>query len=203
MEPGGLTRRAAAGRLGRDMSAPEPRYDRGESLRRRDPSAPPPPTGTMALARRIAARCAEAGLRVGVAESCTAGLVAAALASVPGASAWFRGGVVSYATDVKRDLLGVGAALLAGPGPVSAPVAEAMAAGARRALGADLAVSVTGLAGPGGDPERDLPVGTVYVGWSGPRGAGAEGMRFPGGREAVRAAARDAALAALLRCAEP
>ena len=121
------------------------------------------------LVERIAARCAAAGLRVGVAESCTAGLVAAALASVPGASAWFRGGVVSYATDVKRALLGVDPELLAGPD---------------------------------GDPERDIPVGTVFLGWSDARGSGAERRRFPGGRDEVRAAARDAALELLLRRAE-
>lgn len=175
------------------MSESEPRSDRGDSRGIRD---------TSALVRRIAARCAAAGLRVGVAESCTAGLVAAALASVPGASAWFRGGVVSYATDVKRALLGVDPELLAGPGPVSAEVAERMARGARAALGADLAVSVTGLAGPDGDPERDIPVGTVFLGWSDARGSGAERRRFPGGRDEVRAAARDAALELLLRRAE-
>ena len=159
-------------------------------------------TAPAGLVERIAARCAAAGLRVGVAESCTGGLVAAALASRPGASAWFRGGVVSYATDVKRGLLGVDPELLAGPGPVSAGVAEEMARGARRALGADLAVSVTGLAGPGGDPARGIPVGTVFLGWGDARGSGAEGRRFPGGRDEVRAAARDAALELLLRRAE-
>lgn len=154
---------------------------------------------TEKLAERIAARCTAAGLRVGVAESCTGGLVAAALSSRPGASAWLRGGVVSYATDVKRGLLGVDAGLLADKGPVSAEVAAAMARGARLALGADLAVSVTGLAGPDGDPERDIPVGTVFLGWSGPNGSGAEKRFFSGNRGEVRAAARDAALELLLR----
>lgn len=150
----------------------------------------------------LAERCAARGLRVGVAESCTGGLVAAALAARPGASAWFRGGIVSYATDLKRSLLGVDAALLASLGPVSAPVAEAMASGARRALGADLAVSVTGLAGPDGDPERDLPVGTVFLGWADAAGAGHAALRLPGNRDAVRLAARDAALALLLERAD-
>ena len=154
------------------------------------------------LVGRIAARCAAAGLRVGVAESCTGGLVAAALASRPGASAWFRGGVVSYATDVKRALLGVDPGLLAGPGPVSAEVATEMARGARSALGADLAVSVTGLAGPDGDPERDIPVGTVFLGWADASGAGHVRLRLPGDRGAVRVAARDAAIALLLERVE-
>ena len=146
----------------------------------------------------LAERCAARGVRVGVAESCTGGLVAAALASRPGASAWFRGGIVSYATDLKNSLLGVDAGLLAAQGPVCAAVAEAMAVGARRALGADAAVSVTGLAGPDGDPERDLPVGTVFFGWADAAGAGHRERLFSGDRDAVRRAARDEALALLL-----
>ena len=153
---------------------------------------------TEELVERIAARCTAAGLKVGVAESCTGGLVAAALSSRPGASAWLRGGVVSYATDVKRALLGVDADLLADKGPVSAEVAISMARGVRLALGADLAVSVTGLAGPDGDPEREIPVGTVFLGWSAAAGSSAEKRLFPGDRDEVRAAARDAALALLL-----
>ena len=151
---------------------------------------------------RIAERCGACGIAVGVAESCTAGLVAAALASRPGASAWLRGGIVSYATGLKASLLGVDAELLARLGPVSAPVAEAMAAGARRALGADLAVSVTGFAGPDGDPKRGIPVGTVFLGWSDPAGSGSERIALRGDRDAIRLAARDAALALLLRRAE-
>ena len=156
---------------------------------------------TRRCAGRIAARCESTGIRVGVAESCTGGLVAAVLSARPGASAWFRGGIVSYATEVKRDLPGVGAGMLASIGPVSAPVAEAMAEGACRALGADLAVSVTGLAGPDGDPAHpSLPVGTVFVGWADAfGGAGHEKHVFEGGRDDVRRAARDAALALLLR----
>lgn len=167
---------------------------------------PPCAAGTDAadadeLAARVAARCGESGIRVAAAESCTGGLVGAALAGRPGASAWFRGAVVSYATETKRDLFGVGAGMLASLGPVSAPVAEAMAEGARRLLGADLAVSVTGLAGPDGDPAHpSLPVGTVFVGWADAfGGAGHEKHVFEGGRDDVRRAARDAALALLLR----
>src|SRR5437763_16324935 len=89
------------------------------------------------------------------------------LARVTGASEWFRGGVVAYVNELKTDLLGVPAALIAEHGAVSRPVAEAMAVGCRARLGTDLAVSTTGLAGPGG--EGDKPVGLVYVGlaWDG------------------------------------
>ena len=102
------------------------------------------------------------GLRLATAESCTGGLVAARLTSVPGSSASFVGGVVAYADEVKRSELDVPEALLAEHGAVSAEVAEAMAEGARRRLGADVAVAVTGVAGPGGGtPEK--PVGLVYL----------------------------------------
>ena len=149
-----------------------------------------------ALVNRIAARCLARGLRVGVAESCTGGLVAAALTEAPGASAWFAGGVVAYAEAVKTTLLGVPAETLARHGAVSAETALAMAEGARRALGADAAVAVTGLAGPGGDDRH--PVGTVFVGAAGPNGAHVRQFLFAGDRGEVRTQARDAALAALL-----
>jgi nicotinamide-nucleotide amidase len=102
------------------------------------------------------------------AESVTAGLVAHRVAHVPGASAWLRGGIVAYTNEIKARLLGVPTALLDEHGAVSAPVAEAMAAGCRERFGTDLAVSTTGLAGPGG-AEPGKPVGLVYVGlaWSG------------------------------------
>jgi nicotinamide-nucleotide amidase len=102
------------------------------------------------------------------AESITAGLVAHRIAQVPGASVWFRGGIVAYTNDIKAKLLGVPTALLEEHGAVSAPVAEAMALGCRERFGTDLAVSTTGLAGPGG-AEPGKPIGLVYVGlaWSG------------------------------------
>ncbi len=102
------------------------------------------------------------------AESVTAGLVAHRVAQVPGASTWLRGGIVAYTNEIKAKLLGVPPALLDEHGAVSAPVAEAMAAGCRERFGSDLAVSTTGLAGPGG-AEPDKPVGLVYVGlaWAG------------------------------------
>ena len=148
-----------------------------------------------ALVNRIAARCLARGLRVGVAESCTGGLVAAALTEAPGASAWFAGGVVSYADAVKIAVLGVPAEALERHGAVSAETARAMAAGARRLLGVDVAVSVTGLAGPAGDEVH--PVGTVVVGVASSAGTVAEERHFPGSRAEVRAQACAAALAAL------
>lgn len=147
------------------------------------------------LVNRIAARCLALGLRVGVAESCTGGLVAAALTEAPGASAWFAGGVVAYAEAVKVAVLGVSAEALAHHGAVSAETARAMAAGARRLLGVDVAVSVTGLAGPDGDGVH--PVGTVFVGVAGAAGAAAAEHRFSGVRAEVRVQACGAALAAL------
>ncbi|WP_452297015.1 competence/damage-inducible protein A [Mycolicibacterium llatzerense] len=100
------------------------------------------------------------GRTIATAESCTAGLLAARLADRPGSSAYLAGGVVSYSNEAKAELLGVDPALIATHGAVSEPVAEAMAAGALRRFGADIAVGITGIAGPGGGSE-EKPVGTV------------------------------------------
>jgi nicotinamide-nucleotide amidase len=101
-----------------------------------------------------------AGRRIATAESCTAGLVAARLTDRPGSSDYVAGGVVSYSNEAKVELLGVDPALIEAHGAVSEPVAEAMAAGALRRFGADTAVAITGIAGPGGGTEQK-PVGTV------------------------------------------
>ena len=101
-----------------------------------------------------------AGRRIATAESCTAGLLAARLTERPGSSDYVAGGVVAYANEAKAELLGVDTALLETHGAVSEPVAEAMADGALRRFGADTAVAITGIAGPGGGTE-DKPVGTV------------------------------------------
>ena len=119
------------------------------------------------------------------AESCTGGGVGAALTAVPGSSAVYKGGIISYTNCVKHNLLGVDQKLLDTLGAVSAPVAEAMAAGARKVLRADIAVSVTGLAGPGGD-EFGNPVGLVFIGYSDCRKTLSRRFLFPGDREAVR-----------------
>lgn len=119
------------------------------------------------------------------AESCTGGGIGAALTAVPGSSAVYKGGIISYTNWVKHNLLGVDQKLLDTLGAVSAPVAEAMAEGARKVLLADIAVSVTGLAGPGGD-EFGNPVGLVFIGYSDCRKTLSRRFLFPGDREAVR-----------------
>ena len=132
-------------------------------------------------------------LRLATAESCTGGMVAARLTGVPGSSASFVGGVVSYADDVKRAELDVPEELLMEHGAVSAEVAAAMAEGARRRLGADVAVAVTGVAGPdGGTPEK--PVGRVYLHAAGPDGSLARMLDLPGEREQIRVRATVTAL---------
>jgi competence/damage-inducible protein CinA-like protein len=135
----------------------------------------------------------ERGLSLAAAESCTGGLVAAQLTSVPGSSDVFRGGIVSYDNAVKQAQLGVREGTLAAHGAVSAETAAELASGARSALGADVAVSVTGIAGPGGGtPEK--PVGLVYMHASGPGAEVARELHVPGDREAVRRRATAAAL---------
>ncbi len=137
--------------------------------------------------------CRERGLKLATAESCTGGLVAARLTSVPGSSDVFVGAVVAYADEVKAQELGVPADVLERYGAVSAETAAAMAEGARARLGADVAVSVTGVAGPGGGtPEK--PVGLVLLHAEGPDGALARRLDLPGDREAIRARATVAAL---------
>ncbi len=139
-----------------------------------------------------------AGLTIGVAESATGGLVAARLTSIPGASEVFRGGIVAYDNEVKVGQLGVPEDVLAARGAVAPETAAAMAAGARAALGADVAVSDTGIAGPGGGtPEK--PVGLVFLYAEGPEGAEALELRLHGGREQIRRRATVAALHLLRR----
>ena len=135
----------------------------------------------------------ERGVSLAAAESCTGGLVAAQLTSVPGSSDVFRGGIVSYDNAVKHDQLGVSEATLAAHGAVSAETAAEMAAGVCTALGADAAVSVTGIAGPGGGTPAK-PVGLVYLHASGPGAALARELNLSGDREAVRRRATTAAL---------
>ena len=132
------------------------------------------------------------------AESCTGGGIGAALTAVAGSSAVYKGGVISYTNDVKRDLLGVPQAYLDQFGAVSAPVAEAMALGARQTLQADIAVSVTGLAGPGGD-EYGNPVGTVFVGYSDSKITMSVQHHFSGDRDTVRGKAIESALRLILQ----
>lgn len=149
-------------------------------------------TDAAAVLSRLAAR----GWTVAVAESLTGGLVVAELVSVPGASRVLRGGVVAYATDVKRDVLGVDAELLDAVGAVDTAVARQMAEGVRRVLGADVGIATTGVAGP--EPQDGKPVGTVCIAVATPDAVTTGAEMFTGDRDAIRRAATEAALAAVL-----
>ncbi|MFL5963395.1 MAG: CinA family nicotinamide mononucleotide deamidase-related protein [Gaiellaceae bacterium] len=147
-------------------------------------------TGTAEL---VLSLLRERGLRLATAESCTGGLVSARLTDVPGSSDVFVGGIVAYADGVKIAELGVPEEVLRQHGAVSAETAAAMARGARERLGADVAVSVTGVAGPGGGTE-EKPVGLVYLHASGPMGERHLRFDFPGDRATIRGRAAVAAL---------
>jgi nicotinamide-nucleotide amidase len=140
----------------------------------------------------------EQGLTIATAESCTGGLVSARLTSVPGSSEAFVGALVAYDDRLKLDGLGVPADVLERHGAVSAETAAAMAGGARQALGADVAVSVTGVAGPGGGTEAK-PVGLVYLHAETPDASQGVELRLPGDRDAVRRRAAASALHLLRR----
>lgn len=126
----------------------------------------PPDPEVFALAKRVGEGLRRAGQTVAVAESCTGGLLGAALTDVPGSSAYFLGGVIAYADQVKLELLGVSPQVVRREGAVSAAVAAAMAEGARRLLKADIGVSITGVAGP--DAEDSKPVGLTFIGLAAP-----------------------------------
>jgi len=162
------------------------------------PSAPDIPGLVAALADALRAR----GWRIATAESCTGGLIAAACTELAGSSDWFERGVVSYSNAAKNELLGVSAPLIAAQGAVSEPVARAMAAGVLAHARADLAVAVTGVAGPGGGSAAK-PVGTVWLAWAWAAADGsvctdAQLQRLAGDRAAVRQATVACALQGLL-----
>ena len=131
------------------------------------------------------------------AESCTGGGIGTALTAVPGSSEVYKGGVICYTNWVKENILGVDLEVLARHGAVSRPVADAMVSGVRKLLKADVAVSVTGLAGPGGD-DHGNEVGTVYIGFESNQKAEVRKFQFSGDREAVRQQAIEAALNMIL-----
>ena len=138
------------------------------------------------------------GWRMAAAESCTGGLIAAACNSVAGSSDWFERGFVTYTNEAKSQMLGVDAALFGRVGAVSEEVARAMVQGALQRAPVQLAVAVTGIAGPGGAvPGKS--VGTVWLAWGTARGVQAERLQLPGDRSAVRAATVAAALQRLLQ----
>ena len=138
-----------------------------------------------------------AGQHLATAESLTGGGIGSAITSVSGASKVYAGGIISYTNEVKNRVLGVPTELLDTLGAVSGPVAQAMAEGARRVLDADVAVSVTGLAGPDGD-EFGHPVGTVFIGYADGQTAFAREYHFDGDREQVREQTIQAALELIL-----
>lgn len=148
----------------------------------------------LALAERVGAACRARGWSIGAAESCTAGLVAHHITEVAGSSDYFRGGLVTYADDVKVALADVPAATLAAHGAVSAQVAVAMAEGVRRRLGVDIAVAITGVAGPGGGTDAK-PVGLTYVAVADAHGDAVRRHVWPFDRSGNKRASAAAALA--------
>lgn len=150
------------------------------------------------LAAAVGASLAARRETVGTAESCTGGLLGGALTEIPGASRWYRGGIVAYADAVKTKLVGVDPALLGAEGAVSASVARALSRGAREATGADWGIGITGIAGPGGGTDAK-PVGLVHVAVTGPRGESGREVRLPGDRALVRARTVSLALDLLRR----
>jgi PncC family amidohydrolase len=144
----------------------------------------PDVTSPQGLAATLHAELLERGMTIATAESLTGGGLADLITAAPGASETFVGGVVSYATEVKARLLGVSAATIEAHGVVSAPCATEMAAGARELLGADLAVSTTGVAGP--TRQEDKPVGLVFLGIAGPAGTVVRELHLRGDRAEIR-----------------
>jgi PncC family amidohydrolase len=141
------------------------------------------------------------GMKIAVAESCTGGLIAKRITDIAGASAYFVVGLATYSNAAKERFLAVPHEILAAKGAVSEEVAKAMAEGVRRAADADIGVSVTGIAGPGGGtPEK--PVGTVYIGISLKDRVVAGRLFFHGDRKAIREATSDAALQWAIDCLE-
>jgi PncC family amidohydrolase len=155
----------------------------------------------VALAERLLVACVSRGLTVATAESCTGGLVGHTITEVDGSSRYFRGAIVAYADGVKTALLGVPVSTIEAHGAVSAQVAVAMAHGARERAGVDLAVAVTGIAGPGGGTATK-PVGLTYVAVMGPAGSEVRRFTWTGDRSANKRSSAEAALHLLLETAE-
>jgi len=145
------------------------------------------------LVASLATRMEGLGYRLAVAESCTGGQLAAAITDLAGVSSFFVGGVVSYADEVKQELLGVPREVLAQHGAVSEPTARAMAAGVRQRLRSDVGIGITGIAGPGG-ATPNKPVGLVYIAVATPQQTVCREDVWPGDRGAVRHASVRAAL---------
>jgi nicotinamide-nucleotide amidase len=146
--------------------------------------------------RELVSELAQAGQTVATAESLTAGLLAGAIAGVPGASDVLRGGVIVYATDLKHSIGGVDADVLAAQGPVAAATAEQLAVGAKTTCGADWGVGLTGVAGP--DTQDGRAVGTVFLGIAGPDGVEAIQLALAGDRWQIRLGAVESAVSELV-----
>jgi nicotinamide-nucleotide amidase len=160
-----------------------------------------PEAGLVALAQRLQARCLAAASTVATAESCTGGLVAHAITQVPGSSGYLVGGVVAYSDAVKVAQLGVPQAVLDAHGAVSAQVARAMAEGARSRFAVDLAVAVTGIAGPDGGTAAK-PVGLTYLAVAGPTGTDVRRVVWAGDRGANKVSSAGLALEMLVAAAD-
>lgn len=158
------------------------------------------PANTLSIPEQVqelAQQLIQRKARLCCAESCTGGLIAAACTELPGSSAWFERGFVTYSNKAKRQLLGVPAEVLLAAGAVSGETVAEMVSGALENSAADYAIAVSGIAGPGGgSPEK--PVGTVWIGWEGPEFIVTELYQFDGDRSAVREAAVHAALSGLI-----
>ena len=154
------------------------------------------PLSSLVPAESLVAALREAGHTVATAESLTAGLLAATIAGVPGASHVLRGGVIVYATDLKTDLAGVDPAVLDADGPVAASTAEQLAVGASSRCGADWGVGLTGVAGP--DMQDGHPVGTVFLALAGPTGSEVIRLQLDGNRWEIRMGAVAAAVSELM-----
>ncbi len=124
---------------------------------------------TYSLAQSVGELLKQQHLTLGLAESCTGGLIASYITDIPGSSAYFEGGIVAYSYQVKEHVLGVPAEILERDGAVSAETVMAMVTGARKTLNVDVALAITGIAGPGGGTP-DKPVGLTYIGLASPRG---------------------------------
>ena len=153
------------------------------------------------LAAGVIKNFRDRGLSLSLAESCTGGMISAALTGIPGASDIFWGSAVTYINSAKENILGVSPSTLEKHGAVSEECAREMAEGSRRIYGADIAMSVTGIAGPGGGSD-EKPVGTVWFGFSSEKGTEAVCCRFDGGRDDIRRRTTERVLSCLIeKCA--
>ena len=167
----------------------------------RETEAAPTEADLVALARRLQAEFVRRGRTLATAESCTGGLIAHIITEVSGSSRYLHGGVVAYSNAIKRTELGVSDAILEAHGAVSAQAARSMAEGARRRLGTDVAVSVTGVAGPDGG-SATKPVGLTYIGVADASGADVRRFVWPFDRGGNKRASAAAALTMLLERAD-